>query len=199
MSICRAIVVALVGLMLFSTYRASAGAVLYSVNFDKPLSPLLRDLVTAEFSKDPELRYYLDRYDDDDRCRDPLAKFSGATAPLNPRGVLGAFIQVGGCGFGGSAGADLHIFLREQGKWKHVADTHVSGWDIKVLRRTDHGFYRLDLGWERDCDDEEGRTMETDGIMIWNGETYDRRPCQDYPDFFKGAAKTKKNKEPARR
>jgi hypothetical protein len=67
------------------------------------------------------------------------------------------------------------------------------------LRRTDHGFYRLDLGWERDCSDEMGRTMETDGIMIWNGKKYDRRPCKDYPDFLRGAAKTKKNKEPAGR
>jgi hypothetical protein len=199
MNIRRSLAAMIVGLALIPAHHTLADDMLYRVRLTAPLSPLLRDLVTKEFPKDPDLRDYLDRDDDDDRCRDPLAKFGGATAPLNPKGDTGAFVQIGGCGWGGSAGAELHIFLREKGKWKHVADTHVSGWDIKVLRRTDHGFYRLDLGWERDCDDEEGRTMETDGIMIWNGQKYDRRPCEDYPDFFKGAAKTKKNKEPARR
>jgi hypothetical protein len=40
-----------------------------------------------------------------------------------------------------------------------------------------------------------GRTMETDGIMIWNGKKYDRRPCEDYPDF----TTKQKKKKPAGR
>jgi len=194
MRICHAIAVALVGLTLFSVHPAAAGDVLYRLDVYQHLSPLLRGLVIEEFSKDPDLRSYLDPYDDPDWCRDPLKKFGGATAPLNPQGDLGAFIKIGGCGVGGSAGADFHIFLRTNGRWMHVGDTQISSRFVKVLRRTDHGFYRLDLDWERDCSDEMGRTMDTDGIMIWNGKKYDRRPCEDYPEF-----KTKQNKKPARR
>src|SRR5215469_11849491 len=85
MRICHAIVVALVGLTLFSVHPAAAGDVLYRLDVDQRLSPLLRGLVIEEFSKDPDLRSYLDPYDDPDWCRDPLKKFGGATAPLNPQ------------------------------------------------------------------------------------------------------------------
>src|SRR5215472_7479215 len=92
----------IVGLMLMSMPRAAANEVLFHVELAE-LSPALRDLVAKEFPKDPLLREYLDHDSDDDECRDPMEKFSGATVPLNTKGDLGAFIYVLGCGWGGTA------------------------------------------------------------------------------------------------
>lgn len=56
----------------------------------------------------------------------------------------------------------------------------ISAGTFDVLQTTDHGFYRLDLGRERDCPDE-GKSY-TDGIMIWQGKEYDRlHPCLEDP------------------
>lgn len=76
MNIGRALAVAVIGLALMSAPKAMADEVLYHVHFTA-LTPLLRDLVTKEFRKDPDLKVYLNKADIDfpyQDCRDPLTK-----------------------------------------------------------------------------------------------------------------------------
>jgi len=175
MNVYRALVAAMIGLVLLPAHDAVADNVLYRVQLVEPLSPMLRRMVVKEFPQDPELKKYLSR----ELCQSPPSTFAGAIVPLNPEGDLGAIITItGGCGVGGSMGSPLYIFLKQHGKWVRAGDTFFSGYYLDVLRRIDHGYYRLDLGEERDCSDKDGRTMETDGIMVWKGKTYDRlHPC----------------------
>jgi hypothetical protein len=167
----------IVGLSLLSIPRAMATDLVFHVELTE-LSPVLRDLVTKEFPKEPNLKGHLDPVSVNDQCQDLPAKFRGATVRVNPKGDLGALISIDGCRRDDPASAPLHIFLKRQGKWTHVGDTRISGRNVDVLRTKDRGFYRLDLGPEHDCERELGHLI--DGIVFWTGQSYVRlHPCPD--------------------
>ena len=188
MNVYRALVAVMIGVALLPAHATATDEVLHRVRLVAPLSPMLRDIVTDEFPKDPALQPYLDRdvsdlYPNDKRCRKPLGKFKGSIVPLNRNGDLGAIIVVDGCGWGGTAGNPLLVFLKQDGKWRRAGETSIASdfvYIVNVLRTTDHGYYRLDLGWERDCE-AHGHVIDTDGIMVWKGKTYERLyPCPEY-------------------
>jgi hypothetical protein len=177
----RRFVVVLIGLVAMLPLcweGARAGEVLHHIKL-KPLSPELRRLVAESFPKYPQLRGYLFPEFTIYGRKPPKPEFSGAVFRANIQGELGAIILISGLGWCGSGGCTANLFLKRDGVWRLAGEAEMEGWEfIHVLRTTDDGFYRLDLGWTKEC--VPPAKSETDGIRIWKGTEYGRlHPCDE--------------------